>query len=390
MTGGAGQDAATIPAPADAAERGPAAAPAARSGFAETPAGGGRVWILDPLRGAAAFAVMWFHLTGGGVPLWKGGTAGEAWVRASGSWGWLGVDVFFVVSGFVLPYSMRRGGYTLRDGPRFLWKRLLRLEPPYLVAVALSAGLLAVGQYMPGYAGEPFAADPKRLLLHFGYLNAVAGEEWYNPVFWTLAVEFQFYLLIAVLYPLTESPNRLVRAAAPAGLAGLAFLPVPNRYVLPYLALFALGTAASQYVTGLISRRVYYGLFAGTSAAAWFTLGVWPAALGALTAAAVVGSRALPAGGRAARLSAAGPLAWLGAVSYSLYLVHVPVGARVLNLGGRFADGLPGKLAALAAAAAASLLAAWAMHALVERPSRRWSSAVRYVPREGAPRDAGR
>src|SRR5260370_41397871 len=64
-----------------------------------------RVEIVDPLRGLAALAVAWFHFTNGS------GFVKTEWLQASGEYGWLGVDVFFVISGFVIPHSMYCGGY---------------------------------------------------------------------------------------------------------------------------------------------------------------------------------------------------------------------------------------------------------------------------------------
>src|ERR1700750_1066981 len=77
-----------------------------------------RIHVLDTLRGVASLAVCWFHLTsfkyntpdGTAYPLLKG----------TGRYGWLGVEVFFVISGFVLPYSLHRAGYRLRDYPIFV------------------------------------------------------------------------------------------------------------------------------------------------------------------------------------------------------------------------------------------------------------------------------
>jgi peptidoglycan/LPS O-acetylase OafA/YrhL len=49
--------------------------------------------------------------------------------------GYLGVDVFFVISGFVIPYSLWGREYSLRQFPRYMIRRAVRLEPPYLASV---------------------------------------------------------------------------------------------------------------------------------------------------------------------------------------------------------------------------------------------------------------
>ena len=81
---------------------------------------------LDALRGIAALSVAGFHFASE-MP----GT----WFTALFSKGWLGVEVFFVISGFILPCALQaRGSYSFpRHYPHFLWKRILRLHPPYLV-----------------------------------------------------------------------------------------------------------------------------------------------------------------------------------------------------------------------------------------------------------------
>src|SRR4051812_15611660 len=106
--------------------------------FAVRPAAGqvGRIGSIDLLRALASIAVCWFHLTG------SAGPASRA-VKLSGVYGEFGVQAFFVVSGFVIPYSLRRGGYTHRGFFKFLAKRLVRVDPPYLASIALSLALLA-------------------------------------------------------------------------------------------------------------------------------------------------------------------------------------------------------------------------------------------------------
>jgi peptidoglycan/LPS O-acetylase OafA/YrhL len=79
-----------------------------------------RVQSVEYLRGLAALAVMWFHFTQGGnfVP--------DGWIKSSGTYAYLGVEVFFVISGFVIPYSLASAGYVLRrDGLAFFLRRLV-------------------------------------------------------------------------------------------------------------------------------------------------------------------------------------------------------------------------------------------------------------------------
>ena len=92
---------------------------------------------LDLLRGLAAVAVCYFHFTHGNPDFLSPGN----FLYISGRYGFLGVDVFFVISGFVIPYAMYRGNYHLRDFGRFLTKRVVRIEPPYLISILLVLAL---------------------------------------------------------------------------------------------------------------------------------------------------------------------------------------------------------------------------------------------------------
>ena len=349
--------------------------------------GGARIWVLDPLRGLAACAVTLYHFTCGGDWLTQSQGA-SAWLRLIGSQGWLGVHVFFVISGFVLPYAMWVGQYRLRNYGIFLLKRILRLEPPYLFALVLTVGLLVLLQYVPGFRGPPFVLDWKCFLLHFGYLNLFFGYDWYNPVFWTLAIEFQFYLLIALVFPLVVHRQLWVRVALLLGLGLLQFVQVPERFVLPYLGLFALGIVTAQRQIGLISGAAYLALVTILGAATAASLGPAQASVGLATAAIIAATRHVKLESLLVRLFNWRPLVWLGLVSYSLYLIHVPIGGRIVNFGSRYVTVFPGHLLVLGIAFCVTFLTAGLMYALVEKPSRRWSSSVTYRGRRTTPPDA--
>jgi peptidoglycan/LPS O-acetylase OafA/YrhL len=99
-----------------------------------------RLAIVDLLRIIAALSVMWYHF---------GFRTRSELVRSTTHWGFTGVQVFFVVSGFIIPWALARGGFSWpRDGVRFILKRTLRLDQSYLVALAAGIGSSLVAAWL--------------------------------------------------------------------------------------------------------------------------------------------------------------------------------------------------------------------------------------------------
>ena len=110
-----------------------------------------RLAVIDLLRGIAASAVAWFHFTRGNPRFLPEGA-----LRSSGAYGWLGVEVFFVISGFIIPFALYKEGYQLRlHWKRFIAKRLIRLDPPYLACIVVAVALSYASAATPGFKGEP-------------------------------------------------------------------------------------------------------------------------------------------------------------------------------------------------------------------------------------------
>ena len=338
---------------------------------------GQRIEIVEPLRGLAAFAVMWFHFVYVSQ-LFAGGGGVAAWIRGSGQYGGLGVEVFFVISGFILPYSMYRNSYRMRDFGTFVAKRVIRLDPPYLVNILLALGLWALVSLSPSFLGEPFRFEPARFFCHFGYLNSIAGYGWYNPVYWTLAIEFQYYLLLALTFPLLVHKRSAMRNAFPLVLALCAY-PLPqDNLVFFWLGLFAMGMVTFQTYCQLTAYRLYVVQASLITAVNMATLG-WLISVLALTVSLVIVFVRIP------RIA---PLAFLGSISYSLYLVHIPIGSRFINLGTRFADTLPERLVILGSSTVITIWTSYLCYRWIERPAQRWSSAIRYRHAARQDRDA--
>lgn len=324
---------------------------------------GNRLEVVDCLRGVAVLLVCFLHFTVGANNSFEA----ESIIRRLGSYGWLGVEMFFVISGFIIPYSLHRAGYQPRNYPTFLLKRVLRLDPPYLFAVLLIIGLNYLVTLAPSFQGEPFKFSLPQALLHLAYLNTFFDYGWLNPVFWTLAIEFQYYLAVGLLFPLLAHKSPSVRSGLYVGLGLLACLLPEERFLCHWLFLFMLGMQVFQWRVALSSRRSFGLGLALLSMGAWFTLGPLIAVVGVGTALVIALVRYQhPA------------LLFLGAISFSLYLVHVPIGVKVMNLGARYVHGTFGNLVLVALALALSILGAYALYIWVEKPAQRWSSAMKY------------
>src|SRR5882724_7218383 len=213
------------------------------------PSGQSRIYTIDSLRGIASLAVCWFHLTNGNSAFLPDGL-----LKSSGRYGWLGVEMFFVISGFVIPYSLHKACYELKSFGTFVAKRIIRLDPPYLASIVIILALGFVSPHLPGFKGEPFSVSPVMVLLHLGYLNVFFGYEWLNPVFWTLAIELQYYLLIGSIYPLISSDKAYKRFIVFAVLGAAAMVFKSEAFLPHWLFLFLMGIVTFNFQSGLISR----------------------------------------------------------------------------------------------------------------------------------------
>ena len=179
-----------------------------------------RLESLDALRGIAALAVCWYHMTHGGKLL------GNGFAAHASSFGFLGVEVFFVISGFVIPFSMEKTNYHWRHFGSYIKKRLLRVHPPFLIASILAVLLNVISSFVPGYAGSIGKGYLSEALLSLAtdstYLSGVLGRPWILVVAWTLAIEVQFYLLAGIVFPLVAMCGPWMRVLVFPALAGAA------------------------------------------------------------------------------------------------------------------------------------------------------------------------
>lgn len=152
------------------------------------------IYSFSWLRGIAALMVCVFHVK---KYIWSENTPDI--FTTSFTQGFLGVYVFFIVSGFVIPYSMNRNQYSIKKFYRFLMKRLIRIQPPYIIMLFVYLAWTYFIFQWKGW-GKPWLFDVRGFFLNATYLVPFFKEKWIVIIFWTLAIEFQFYIFVGLLY----------------------------------------------------------------------------------------------------------------------------------------------------------------------------------------------
>lgn len=348
---------------------------------------------LTSLRGIAALLVVVFHFR-----LVTGASLGIDAHTAFFANGYLWVDFFFVLSGFVIAYAYSEAfaTWSWTGYGRFLWRRLARVWPLHaFVLLALVPTELA--KYVIGWHDRPPFAEGNTGGEFFAGLALIHSWGLYDHLTWnwpswSISTEWAAYLLFPVLLPLFCRPRpAVVAAAVPLLLAGVFLL----------VALYPRGDLDITFDYGVIRCLLSFALgicafrLSGTLAARGVSLPVeWllAAALAAialvlhldlhpvLAVAAFFCAILLAALGRGAvtRLLGAPPLHYLGLISYSIYLVQYPV-QRVAHmlLRSRFGDSLDPAIAA--ATLVITVLVVVGLSALtyrfIELPARRFMAA---------------
>ncbi|WP_295991373.1 acyltransferase [Rugamonas sp.] len=320
----------------------------------------GRLTALDSLRGLAAMMVVLFHYTTRYGELF----GHSAPPSATLPWGYLGVNLFFMISGFVIFMTLEK---TVRPMD-FIVSRFSRLYPAYWGAVALTWAVVAV-LGLPGKEVGPLTA-----LLNLTMLQGLMHVAAVDGVYWTLEVELLFYagaLLLFRLGLLARVPLLLLAlfalrlvyfGAARWGHVDLPWLAY-HLLILQYIPWFAAGIMVYRLARGSATPRADMALIALAAALLAVAEG-WPLAL------LLAGLSLLLYGAASGRLAWLGQplLVGLGTMSYTLYLVHENIGwalIRRLEAAGVGPDG------AILAALLCSMLLALSLTLLVERPALR-------------------
>jgi peptidoglycan/LPS O-acetylase OafA/YrhL len=327
-------------------------------------ASGGKVYFptVNLLRGIATLLVCFYHFvyykdTHG--TLFPPGSA----ILKAGDYGYYGVFMFFVISGFVIPFSMAQSGFKFKYLHHFLARRFIRIEMPYVVAIGL---ILLAGYFFALKNGESFTVEPLRILYHIIFVIPFTAYNWYNPIFWTLGIEFQFYVLIGLLYALVTHKNKVVQYGTLVLFGDSGFMLGDVRYVFVYSLFFLQGIVLFLIMTKRINRVIgWIFIVVCTGINLYHFLGVEIIC----SIIAVLSIAFLNINNKWSNL--------FGSVSYSLYLTHGLIGMNFIYLLMRYVENVGIKYLLVALAIILSLLFAYVFWKYVEEPSAKLSKKVK-------------
>jgi peptidoglycan/LPS O-acetylase OafA/YrhL len=288
-------------------------------------------------------------------------------------WAPFGVALFFVISGFVIPFSFETYGRL-----DFIVARFFRIYPTYLTGLSVSLAVLAV---ITGILGVSFPHSISEILHNYALgTRDIFWVKSVDGIVWTLEVELKFYLICMLIAPWLRSGSIAV-FTVPVALLGIscilgAVLPSSSTTTLfwvalssPYILFMFVGVAFN-----FMYRKKLGGPFGALAIVAivvmfWASLryGVfkWHSVLPHYAAAVMVFAMAMRFPAIVTRIPTIG--FWAG-ISYPLYVVHALIGYSLMVL--LLSFGMPAWSVIVVAFAAAVLLAT-AVHILVEKPSHR-------------------
>ncbi|WP_316824791.1 acyltransferase [Pedobacter miscanthi] len=312
---------------------------------------------IQILRGLASLAVVLCHAS----------FALTAYPALSGFLmnGQLGIHIFFFISGYIVIYSLLKNKYSVKYFFHFLAKRSIRIDPMYILTIFLTLASFWVFSFFPTFKGKAIPFIFQQFAAHLIYIVPFTKWPFYNHVFWTLCIEFQFYILIGTLYFVVNKwPFKAIFIIA---FSLCCFINVPNSYYLliNYAPIFAMGIALIEYQ--MTKKNIYAICFIVCGILTYLHFDL-------LTLALILASAAVVVLNKKKYLI----LIFFGNISYSLYLIHPLVLLYLNGITRRFLPHLLSyQLIVLMMQLIFSIAVAYLFYFLIEKPSIKLSKKIK-------------
>jgi len=345
-----------------------------------------RVIVLDYLRGIASLSVAYGHLNSSYNPT---GFVTAKFLNYEFSWhlAYIGVHIFFLISGFVVPIAYKND-ITIK---KFFIKRIFRLYPSYIIALITTLLVINLVAIEPPILPSAFMAN-------LFFVQDLLGYKTVLPVTWTLLIEWKFYLLVPILccskiksiltYSICStfvfswcliSPDLISYIYKKCNVLGV-FLSIINDQS-PWLLVVLLGSVLAKFYLKIWSKKTGFIICIVTIIAVLFAFYrlylkyfpdhttlihihsfFWAFIIFNLFYILRTNITYIPL------------LKWLGDISYSLYVIHICLGGHMLIFLLHYIPYYP--MFAVFIALCCSLFVSHFMYSLIEVKSMRWAKKL--------------
>lgn len=313
------------------------------------------------LRGVAALMVCVFHFTSYSDYL---GTLfkQDGWIYKIGALGSHGVTLFFVISGFVIPLSLSQSTFTRKEVIGYFKRRAIRIEIPYIVSILC---ILSTWIYFAYQTHTTFQFDPIQFIFHVFHLIPFSNYDWYNIIYWTLSIEFQFYIVAAFLMYFWIKKQWKVFYGLFILFILTSLIPQDIYYISKHSVVFGLGILLFLIKTGTLQRKTGNVLAVLGVVLVGKVNGIEVALFSA------IGYLLIQFWEYKSRISE-----FFGQISYSLYLTHGLIGGTILYRLHPRATTLTMKFFFVSLAFTFSIIGAYLFWKIIENPAKKWAKRV--------------
>jgi peptidoglycan/LPS O-acetylase OafA/YrhL len=312
---------------------------------------------IDLLRGLAAIVVAFFHFTDFFLPKTN-------LLNWSSHYGYLGVEAFFVISGMVVPLSLAQRGYSLQQFGGVLLKRIIRIEPAYWASIVLMLSKDTIISFY--YTGHFPGHSNWNIFLHLFHANAICFEPWIRGIYWTLAIDWQFYLLVCLTFSFLNRREWWIRYPV---YAAFAFAHFYGYYEwLPYhITPFGAGFLLFHYYRGYMDDKELAIALPAMLLMHYRGFDITHCLATTLSCGIILFIQKVPNLGK-----------FLGKISYSFYLTHILTGWALLSGLSMQTDNEVVMTMAIFVAIAFSFFCAYFFYNVVEKPTLKWARKVKF------------
>jgi exopolysaccharide production protein ExoZ len=309
------------------------------------------------LRGFAALAVVLCHY----------GSSLNGYSRLSEvlNYGKYGVHVFFFISGYVICLSLVKNNYHPKHFFNFLWRRSIRIDPAYLTTILLTLFSFWLFHQIPSFKGQTIPFIPAQFFAHLFYIIPFTSFDFYNHVFWTLGVEFQFYILIGTLYFLNTNRYYRIGFLLLFSLSSFIQVSVANYLVTTYASIFAIGIATMHYHLTKEKEYLIAIIFSAIIIVLNFNIYLLGLIIGVIFFVSYV-------------KKINNIFNFLGKISYSLYIIHPLVLIYLIGIYKKVSFLQNHEILKMVTQVLIAMMCAYAFYILIEKPSIKISKKIAY------------